>query len=167
MSTLDCSWGRGPAALAAQQQIARAVARIWRGEVHATPRGPAVVDVVFTRDGELLSIAEIKAREITLVDLAHLDGYLITHDKLTRGRAAALAFGVPFDLFIGFSDGAIGWFRVTEADGRWATRYRVRDTVTQATCNGGHAIRANAYLDLRDLHVLRAPDAIRRAVGAR
>jgi hypothetical protein len=152
---LDSLWGTGPSWLARQQAVAQAVARIWRGDVHATPRGPATVDAIFTRDGELLSIAEIRARTDTLADLTRRAGYLITHTKLQRGREAGIVFGVPFDLLIGFGDGAIGWFRISEGDGTWRTRFEVRTTTTQAGCNGGSATRENAFLDWRDLHVLR------------
>lgn len=147
---MDCDHGNGPQAIREQRRIARLIARRWQGTLLETPLGGASIDVLFARDGELVSIGEVKVRALTWRELVALGSYLVTHDKLLRGRELARLLGVPFDLFVSLRDDVIGWWRIAHATGAWATRFEVRTTDTQATCNGGRARRANAYLDLRD-----------------
>lgn len=156
-TALDCEHGHGPAAIAAQRRLARTVAALWHGELAELPSASSI-DALFTREGVLLSIAEIKVRAMTWRELVALGSLVITFDKLQRGRALARALAVPFDVFAGLADGAIVWFRVADATGAWAlTPPRIARTVTAKSCNGGTATRANAYLDVRAARLLRPP----------
>jgi hypothetical protein len=152
---MDCEVGNGPRAIRQQRAVARLIAQRWQGTLVETPNGAASVDVLFARDGELVSIGEIKIRSLAWRELVALGGYLITYDKLQRGQTLAQLLGVPFDLFVSFRDDVIGWWRIAHATGDWASRFVVRETETAATCNGGRARRSNAYLDLRDATLLR------------
>jgi len=154
---LDCLHGNGPAALARQEAIAQRIARAWQCDVSTTPTGPAPVDAVITCGGELIGLAEIKARDLTLAALRRMQppGYLVTFDKLRRGRALAHVLSVPYHLIVGlYPEQRIVWWNVSTATGAWRARFTVERTPTQATCNGGTARRLNAYLALDDMRTL-------------
>jgi len=153
---VDCRTPNGRRAIAQQRAVARLIAQRWQGTLVETPNGAASVDVLFAREGELVSIGEIKIRSMAWRDLVALGSYLVTYDKLQRGRELARLLGVPFDLFVRFADDVLGWWRIAHATGEWACRFVVRETETAATCNGGRVTRANAYLDVRDAQLLRA-----------
>lgn len=63
------------------------------------------------------------------------------------------ALCIPFVLVVALADQVV-WWEVLDADGALLF-YEVRDTETQATCNGGSAVRRNAYLPLDQMRVLR------------
>ena len=153
---LDCLTARGRAFVAAQQATARRLAEVWGASLVETPEGTAArVDALFARDNVLVGLAEIKVRSLTLARLEAFGDYLVTEDKLLAGAALSAALRVPFVLAVRLSD-AIVWWRVTDATGRRVIQWQARETVTQASCNGGAALRRNAYLPLDSLERIAA-----------
>lgn len=153
---LDCQTARGRAFVAQQQAVARRLAAVWGATLVETPEGTAArIDALFARDGVLVGLAEIKVRNLTLARLAAFGDYLVTEDKLLAGEALSAALRVPFVLAVQLTD-AIVWWRVTDATGRRVIQWDARETVTQATCNGGEALRRNAYLPFEALERIAA-----------
>jgi hypothetical protein len=71
------------------------------------------------------------------------DTYLITAQKLTDGLAVSRLLAVPFYIAaLLLPDGMCYVWHITE-DGSWEQR----KTATQNTCEGGVALRENAFLD--------------------
>jgi len=101
-----------------------------------------------------MAVAEMKWRgeSLTLETLRRFGTYLITHRKLQRGRVAARLLHVPLFLIVGLADCTV-WWKVADADGAWCEDPDVQRTRTQATVNGGTALRWNAYLSLSQMHV--------------
>jgi len=156
--SLDSTTPRGVPFIARQHAILDELARVWRVDVARTADGtPANVDAVIARDGQLLAVLEIKARDCTLVMLREFGSYLVTFDKLIAGRMVAARLRVGFALVVGLLD-AVVWFPIADGKGDWIVRLSIARTTTQRTCNGGSAERANAYLDLRDMRVVSGGD---------
>ena len=158
MSTLDCNTPVGRAWIARQHQIVDVCKTIFRCEAVTTfDDGDAPVDVLFARRNTLIAVAEIKNRALTLAGLNGFGSYVVTLEKLLRGRAIAQVLRVPYVLVVGLTDAVVHW-TVTDARGDWLIDFDVAHTATQATCNGGSAVRANAYLQLGAMKVHPLPE---------
>jgi hypothetical protein len=111
------------------------------------------VDALFFRGERLGAVAEIKARALSLLDLRNFGSYLITYDKIERGRMVGVTLRVPYLVVVGLVDTVVYW-RASDALGRWGISFEVDETETRATCNGGKAFRANAFLSLEKMRLL-------------
>lgn len=82
--------------------------------------------------------------------------WLVTFNKLTESAVCCEILQVPLYGFLFLVDDDVLLIKrlYTPARG-WVAKFRVEQTETQATCNGGLAIRANAYIDMRDATILK------------
>jgi len=149
---LDCVTPRGQAFVVEQRAIAERLARV-RGldVVHLASAGAAPIDALFHRAQRLCAIGEVKARAMSYAGLVDFGSYLVTFDKLCHGRDLAARLEVEYVLVVGLLD-AVVWWNVSDKRGRWLVEFVTRATETQATCNGGIAVRMNAYLSLDRMH---------------
>jgi len=115
----------------------------------------ASVDAIFSREGVICAVAEIKWRapSLTFSSLHRLNSYLITHRKLQRGRVAARLLRVPYIVVAGLADADV-WWTVADLSGRWVEKVHVAKTTTQRTINGGRVLRWNAYIPLTHMRAL-------------
>ena len=63
------------------------------------------IDVLISRDNQLLAVGEIKCRDKAgsqklTVEYVRLNDYLITKDKLVKGISIGKLFGVPFFVIV-------------------------------------------------------------------
>ena len=113
-------------------------------------------DRLFSRDGTVVSIVEIKSRNMSLSELENLGSYLLSYHKIDWGIAAAQLLHVPFLLFVSLmKSNHIVYWTIANGEGNIRCNFQVQDTKTQATCNGGVAVRENAYIFLDGMKVLR------------
>jgi hypothetical protein len=148
---LDCTTPIGQAWIARQRAIVAYCSRAWQVDA-ASPAddSDSVIDALFSRAGRLLAVGEVKARNLTIAELHAHGSYLVTFDKLVIARDVGARLRVPFVLIVGLVDAVVFW-QVADPAGRWLVDMRINRTTTQATCNGGDAVRANAYLSLDDM----------------
>ena len=97
-------------------------------------------------------IAEIKCREFigsTPITRANLKGgYLISYHKLTYGASASELFGIPYFVIVNLiPERYILIWKLAE-DGDFLFEFPVRESQTKKSCNGGVAVRLNAYLPI-------------------
>lgn len=113
---------------------------------------PATVDAVIVENDEVVAVVETKCRSD--FDLATFRGeygsrWLVTFDKIERCRIVAAGLSVPL---LGFlyvvRDGVLLWVQIADARGEFVVPFDVRVTPTTATCNGGEARRANAFIGM-------------------
>ena len=155
----DCASPLGRVASWHERQIAARMARAWHAEVVMTGKGNpddiAAVDAIFSREGVICAVAEIKWRapSLTFSSLHRLNSYLITHRKLQRGRVAARLLRVPYLVVAGLADADV-WWTVADLSGRWVENVHVAKTTTQRTINGGTVLRWNAYIPLTHMRAL-------------
>ena len=114
------------------------------------------MDKLFIRDGRVVCIAEIKHREMSLSDLYQFGTYLISYDKIDRGVALSRILHVPFFLFVYLihSDD-IALFKISDETGKEVCNYTVEKTETKRNCNGGMAIRENAYIAFDGMTIIK------------
>lgn len=143
---------RGKAMVEMQGRAARLFTRAHpQIEVRFTPADqPAVIDALMFRAGELCAVAEIKCRAMTEAQLQGLGGeWLVTHEKIVAAKAVAASHAVPlYGLLYLIPEDVLLSLRLTDREGRLVVPFRVDITETQATVNGGTAVRANAYIPM-------------------
>ena len=146
--SLDCVTPEGKFFISKQDLAAARFAEIFKCQFTQTgSAASADIDAIFSRRGTIVAIAEIKCRKMSWEQLRGFKTYLITHDKLVRGADLSRRLCAPFIVLVYLlSDDSIVYWRVTNERGEITTEFSVRYTDTQATCNGGNAQRANAYL---------------------
>lgn len=125
-----------------------------------TPKdGPAAVDAVLTHDAHgLCAVAEMKCRQMTHEGLIQdYDGeWLITYDKVLKLCDAARLLGVPgMGLLYLVPDRILLTIKICDHNGELSQQLIVKRTPTQATVNGGQAMRVNAYVPMHTAKVYR------------
>lgn len=146
---LDVLTPRGRAATAAEAVLTAAVGAAYRATfVHTPPDGPARLDGAFVRGGTIAALAENKVRSDTRAQFRLWgDTYLITASKIDDGVRAAATLGVPFVVCAYLvPDATVYVWRICDDSGKLTFDIARRATRTQATCNGGSAVRVNAFL---------------------
>ena len=100
----------------------------------------------------LYGIAEIKSRRMAgdrVIDRAYVEknGYLVTYDKIKYGAQISSFYKVPFFLIVNLLlDKRVLVWQITNPNGSHTMDFKILETATQRTCNGGTIIRKNAYL---------------------
>jgi hypothetical protein len=102
----------------------------------------------------LYGIAEIKSRKMAgdrILNREYVaqNGYLVTNEKLRYGAVVSSFYKVPFFLIVNLLlDKRILVWQITDKAGNFTMDYKIIETKTQKTCNGGEIVRKNAFLPL-------------------
>jgi hypothetical protein len=126
--------------------------------VHTPKDMPADIDGFVVKNGVIFSGVEVKCRTMTLHELhrSFSSKWLITYDKIDRGIALCTKLGVDFRGFLYLvPDQTLLIVKIWDHKKGLVCDMDVEETKTQATVNGGTAIRLNAYIDIRDAAVIR------------
>lgn len=124
----------------------------WTGidVIETDKRKESRIDNLIVKDKELLAIAEIKCRNLTLPVLNQYGTWLITNQKLKDGATISELLVVPFLGFLYLvPDDLLLYWKITDNTGQYLFEFKANDSRTQATCNGGETIRENAYLPVK------------------
>lgn len=123
-----------------------------------TPKDqPADIDGFIIRDDLLVSGVEVKCREMTALDLRERfnNRWLVTQDKLDRGIALCKSLGVDFRGFLYLVPEKILFIVPIWSNTKGLVAdIEIEQTVTQATVNGGQALRLNAFIDVSKAKVV-------------
>jgi len=123
-----------------------------------TPKDtPADIDGFITRDGTIISGVEIKCRNMTVdvLDTKYKYQWLVTADKLDRGVSVCERLGTDFRGFLYLvPDKMLFIVPIFSYKDGWLIEPEYEMTKTQATVNGGHAERLNAYVDVSKAKVI-------------
>jgi len=151
---MDISTPRGQETLV---QEARAV-RLWHGknpnfQYCETPKDtPAAVDAGLIKDGVIKAVVETKCRrDLTVEKLVREYDWkwLVTTEKIHKGRYVAEALQVPFLGFLYLVDEDVLLYQVLwEPKFGWKPEIEERITRTQSTVNGGSIMRENSFIDM-------------------
>lgn len=166
MSTdrLDINTPRGQVTVEQERRLAKLFELGYPGlsYVH-TPKGkPSGVDAVIVNgrgEPKIEAVVESKCREMSMHDLTtkFKNEWLVTFAKLAVGQHVADILCVPYYGFLYLVPDDLLLFVCLYVPGRgWLTRFRVEQTETQATVNGGSAVRANAYIDMSSARLVNA-----------
>lgn len=169
---LDCNTPRGRIYIARQRVIARYFGELLKCDVIRTPEHKrAIIDLIISRRGETRAEAEVKARNLTRRRLEMYGrhggslppGYLITHDKVEKGRWHSAGMCVPLLIIVGLYDDErhdtlreIIYWKVTDARGNYLFPSLIHQTQTKKTVNSTTAdiCRTNMFLPLDKMYVL-------------
>jgi hypothetical protein len=146
-----------------RQQEERAI-EIWLKHFPAysyiqTPKNkPATVDAILSVDGVIKAVVETKCRTVSAAGFyTDFNGeWLVTYDKLTKAAdiAAALSVSLVGFLYL-IKDDTLLYQKLWEPESGWVCDMSIRPTWTQATVNGGKALRSNAYIDMANAPALK------------
>ena len=120
---------------------------------------PCVVDAVLVKNGKLIGVAEQKSRPgMSFIDFTvnFEKRWLVTQRKIDEGAELAKTLHTNFVGFLYFPSADVLLVRTlwTPKNG-WIANIKTEQTQTQATINGGKAIRYNAYIDMTGAVILR------------
>jgi hypothetical protein len=136
---------------------ARAV-RLWHSRYPTfqyceTPKDtPAAVDAILIKNGMIKGVVETKCRRhMSLEKLEHEYRWewLVTTEKIEKGRYVAEALQVPFIGFLDLvDDDVLLYHTLWKPDYGWVPDIKTRETRTQYSVNGGSALRENSFIDM-------------------
>ena len=151
MTPLDSQTPKGQICIAAEEYVASRICEMWGCSALRLGAEAAHFDRLFHRGGQIVAVAEIKNRDMDWEQLVAFGSYLITAKKLEQGAQLARLLSAPFYLFVRLGDSKdMVYWPVANTDGDIVVAHTIRRTQTQATVNGGIAVRDNAYLSLED-----------------
>ncbi|MFW6246990.1 MAG: hypothetical protein ACOC22_02320 [bacterium] len=146
---LDINTPKGQISLTQEKIMLNHIEECWGVQIVETnKKDSALVDGIILKNNEIVGICENKCRNMTYDTLVNSYGsWLITYSKLEIGQIASKIFKVPFIGFLYLVDDDITLFwKITDNEGNFLFEFKTEETPTQATINGGSAIRLNAYL---------------------
>jgi hypothetical protein len=119
--------------------------------VHTPKDRPVPIDAMLVKNGAIIGVVETKCRQMSREQF--YDDYkcewLVTFDKIIAARRVAAELSVPL---IGFlylvPDQLLLVQKIWSPDEGFAVSFFVDKTPTQATVNGGMAMRDNAYISM-------------------
>ena len=158
--TLDMNSEKGRETLAHELLAVEIIRSIWPTceYYHTDKTGIAAVDAVMIIAPEVRAVAEMKCRTCSLATLRgkFKNEWLVTYDKLDKGRAAADLLQVEYWGFLYLvPDDIVLRVKLYGPKDGWLVPIRKERTETQATVNGGKANRLNGYVGMATADVLR------------
>ena len=116
---------------------------------HTPINAPASLDIIVTRNGRLVAVAEIKCRNNSLDEFNRFGSLILTWTKVQALVDVATALYVPgFVVLYSIPDDEVLIANAVYRDGTIAPGIVKEHTVTQRTCNGGEVTRLNGYLPI-------------------
>lgn len=153
---MDILTEKGQVSLNDEQTLAKWLEKNFSLKYIQTPKDtPALVDAIVTNknSSELLGVAETKCR----YDIASLEQFqanyknewLVTWSKVNNAINIATSMGVPCVGFLYLvKPKVLLTQKLSDNTGRLVVDVRLSTTSTQATINGGTALRTNAFINM-------------------
>lgn len=149
---LDINTPKGQEFLSMERNVIEKIKDKWKEHdiqiIETNKKRESRIDNLIIRNGELVGIAEIKCRNISLQEMERLgDTWLISNQKVKDGALISKLLAVPFTGFLYLiPDDLVLYWVITDSKGRYNFKFDVVDSTTQYSCNGGTIVRENAYL---------------------
>lgn len=155
---MDINTAKGKVSLADEQRVAEFVEKQFNMRYFQTPKSkPAAIDAILV-DKEVKAVVETKCRydidSIDFFDSRYQSEWLITWEKVNKAMQIAAGLCVPcIGVLFLVKPEIVLIQRISHQDGRLATQIRLQTTQTQATINGGLAVRTNAYINMKKSNI--------------
>lgn len=149
---LDINTPKGQESLKLERNVIDKIKERWKHRnidiIETNKERESRIDNLIIREKELLAIAEVKCRNMTLKQMSDWgDSWLVTNQKLIDGSKVSELLAVPFLGFLYLvPEDIILYWKITDDTGKYLFDFDVKNSQTQTTCNGGQIIRENAYL---------------------
>jgi hypothetical protein len=158
---MDILTERGQVSLKDEQTIAKWLEKNFSMRYIQTPKGtPALVDAVLTNkdSSELMGVAETKCRydivSLEQFQTNYKNEWLVTWSKVSNAINIATSMGVPCVGFLYLVKPKILLTqKMSDPEGRLSAEVRLSTTSTQATINGGRALRTNAFISMANAKI--------------
>jgi len=159
---MDILTPKGQVSLADEQRLARWLEQRFSFSYIQTPKNsPAAIDAVVVKDNKLLAVAETKCRyDVTLEQFqtSYKNQWLVTWAKVQNMMAIASSLGIPSVGFLFLiKSNTVLIQRLSEPDGKLVPTINLQTSSTQASINGGKALRTNAYIDMTAAKIYQLP----------
>lgn len=159
---LDINTEKGQQSLVHEREVQDIISKKWNVTIIETPKeSSAACDGFLIRNGEIIAVFETKCRYDMSYELFMERGsWLITMDKISKGRILSTLLRVPF---IGFlylmpksnpDEKVLMFTKITDNVGEYCYKFEKGIQPTQRTINGGEAMRMNAYIPANQLSVV-------------
>lgn len=152
---MDILTPKGQQSLADERKVAAWVERKFGVRYLETPKDkPAFVDALIFDEKEMAfrAVVEVKCRydvDYAAFTKNYRNEWLVTWDKVQHAMSIARGLGVPcVGMLYLTKDKALLMQKISESNGRLSVPIRLETTQTQATTNGGLAVRTNAYIQM-------------------
>lgn len=156
---MDILTARGQQSLSDERIVAKWIESHFEFRYIETPKNsPALIDAILIGkvSSELKGVIETKCRyKLTLEQFktSFKNEWLVTWDKVHNAMQIATSLGVPcFGFLYLVTDKVLLIQKLSEPSGKLNVKIRLETTETQATINGGKAIRTNAFIDMTSAH---------------
>jgi hypothetical protein len=116
-----------------------------------TPKDkPADIDAILIKQNQIMRVVETKCRDMTIEEFIGRYNYqwLVTFDKLEKGRRISHALQVPFIGFLYLMPSDLLLVQQIANEYSYVPEITLMQTETQKTINGGRITRSNAYIDM-------------------
>lgn len=150
-------------AIERQHETSDFVALAWDLDYLDTPER-APVDAMFSRNGVVAMVAEVKCRNMTSDEFRALDyprsgrghsGLLIGRQKLVHGASVGAALWVPYVLIVGlYPSREIYTLELFGPGAGWLVNFAVHTVETQRSVDGGRAQRECAFIPIAGARAL-------------
>lgn len=152
---LDCNTSNGRRFIAYQHECLAAFCKSKKVSCITTNDTlSADIDAIFYRDS-VLAVGECKTRQLTLKQLKQFGSYLVSYSKIEKLVSVSKSLQCSGLLIVYLiPDTTIVWCKVCDTQGKILVDISRKTTTTQATCNGGTAVRDNAYIPVSDMLVI-------------
>ena len=153
MAHLDCNTPVGRKYIKIEHHVANVVCQWFDCNTLRLGSDSTRSDRIFYRGDSVVSVAEIKARELSLDKLRKFGSYLVSESKIIHGCELAKLVHAPFFLFVYLIQSRqIVWWKIADSNGEKSCNYQVFMSETKDNCNGGTAVRRNAYINLSGMN---------------
>jgi len=159
---LDINTPKGQESLKYERQAINILEMKVGGSYVSTPKElPADVDYI-KMDGDIMTaVLEVKCRNdaVSVFRGVWKNEWLITSEKIDKGKRAAIALQVPFwGVLYSIPDDTVLLQPIyCPIRKKMLTKERREVTDTQATVNGGEARRMNSFIDISKAKVVKPP----------
>jgi hypothetical protein len=152
---MDILTERGQVSLADEQVVANWInSQNGWSYVQTPKKSPAAVDAVLVKNNEIIAVVEAKCRydldSLEQFQVNYKNEWLVTWSKISKGIDIAEKLCVPFVGYLYLAKPKVLLCqKISDNDGLLVTDIRLSTTSTQATINGGKAMRVNAYISMK------------------
>jgi hypothetical protein len=160
---LDINTPKGAITLQQELRLAEIIKLRWPGSCYLhTPKDTmAAVDAILHKDEVIKAVGQASCRNNTLGDFqtTFKNEWLLTYEKMIKGRDIALGLWVEYwGLLYLVPEDILIRVRMFTPLGGWQVPFRIAKTETQATCNGGTAIRDNAFINIQRADIIKGAE---------
>jgi hypothetical protein len=154
---MDINTPKGQQTLKEEQFMLSKFEIIWKCDAIQTNKNKgAACDGIFLRKKEIKGVFESKCRHLTVDQLEDYGSWLISFEKIEKGRLLSKLLQVPYyGLLYLVDDNVIMYWEITDDDGNYVFKFETETRETQYCVNGGSKIDKVALLPIKNGKYLR------------